>query len=237
MQTAQCICRSRYRFGWVWVGMANTEPQQARTSCQPRLLRIRPNLNPSSAKCLLRAGLSHNYTHAYIKATIRVLQGKLPARKSNDTILSFCSKSVRQSVSGTSRVQVLGTPSQGLREDGASATAAAAPAQGFVETFRAPVAGAAATKLPAGGVHLCQIRDLTSESTRQPAITCRPPFQLVSQSTSTDRRTRTICVTPLGYADNLDYLPHSRPRLFIFSYTSYVCSTHLLLLVTAVHLG
>lgn len=94
--------------------MANTEPQQARTSSQPRLLRIRANLNASSAKCLLRAGLTHNYTHAYI---IAILKGKLPARKSNDTNLggfSVCCfvyrSTVRQSVGGTSRVQVLGTP-------------------------------------------------------------------------------------------------------------------------------
>lgn len=50
--------------------MGNTELQQARTSCQPRLLRIRANLNARSAKCLLRTSLSHNYTQAYIKAIL-----------------------------------------------------------------------------------------------------------------------------------------------------------------------
>lgn len=52
-----------------------------------------------------------------------------------------------------------------------------------------PVAGAAVTKLPAGGVHLCQIQDLTSESTpAQPALhalPAAPPLsKLVSQSVS-----------------------------------------------------
>lgn len=155
MQTAQqpeCICRSRYRFGWVWDGMASTEPLQARTSCQPRLLRIRANLNPRSAKCLLRTGLAHCYTHAYIKA---ILKGKLPRRKKATTpsvVLQSVSPSVARAGSRSSV-----PPPKMLREDGASATAAAAtaPAQGFVETFRVPVAGAAATKLPAGGTPTC----------------------------------------------------------------------------------
>lgn len=105
MQTAQqpeCICRSRYRFGWVWDGMASTEPLQARTSCQPRLLRIRANLNPRSAKCLLRTGLAHCYTHAYIKA---ILKGKLPRRKKATTpsvVLQSVSPSVARAGSRSS---------------------------------------------------------------------------------------------------------------------------------------
>lgn len=81
-----------------------------------------------------------------------------------------------------------------------------------------PVAGAAATKLPAGAVHLCQIQDLTSESTHQPvlhALPAAPPLsKLASQSTGGPRQY--LLPPPLTYTHNLDYLPHSLPRLSIF---------------------
>lgn len=67
MQTAQrpeCICRSRYRFGLGWGGMGSTE-RATPAANQPRLLRIRANLNQCSAQRLSWTGLAYNYRRAY----------------------------------------------------------------------------------------------------------------------------------------------------------------------------